>query len=282
MKPVKFYSFHCNRPDMIKIQCDSFRRFIRDDKWELIIVNNSHSPEHRKQISDQCRENNLPELVLIPTAGPGFAHSEAMNTIWQTHMLNDSGYYSAFLDGDLFAISDFSVNDFMKGGYIFGGVKQQREYKWHWLGPYLLIADIDNVEDGTTINWIGGVAPNGCTLDTGGGFHRYLDSHPEIKDHKIKGMAHSHYIREQNNNKHLLPDQLLKVYSDDYAIEIAEDSFLHYAGSSNYANNDSGFHARKTGFVKTFVYACISDKIKAKKTGFMIPNDTYFGWGKWV
>lgn len=281
MKPVKFYSFHCNRPDLIKIQRDSLDRFIRDTSWELVIINNSHSTEHRRQISDECLKNNLKEIILLPTLGPGFAHAEAMNAIWQKHMLSDKGHYSAFLDGDMFSIADFSVNDFMDGGHVFGDGKCQREYVWHWLSPLLLIADIDNIPEGETINWIGGVAPNGCTLDTGGGFHRYLNSHEFIKD-KVKSWNYSWYINAQNNNKHLLPDELRFVYQDSFEIEIINDCFLHYARSSNYDNKDNGFHSRKTSFVKAFVYACISDKIKMKKSNFMIPNDSYFGWGKWV
>lgn len=280
MKPVKLYSFHCNRPDLIEFQKDSIKRFLMDDSWELIIVNNSHSPEHRAQITQQCTKFGLQEIVRVPQTPPGFAHSEAMNYVWQNHMLQDKGCYSAFLDGDMFAISEFSVNEFM-AGHIFGGGKQQREHTWHWISPLLMIADVDLVPDGTTIDWIGGTAPNGTTLDTGGGMHRYLDSHPEVKA-QVKAMTNSWYVCKENNNRHVLPDELQGAYQDEYTIEIIHDSWVHYARSSNYDHKDNGFHARKTSFIRAFVYGCISNKIKAKKTGFMMPNDTYFGWGKWV
>ncbi len=279
MKPVKIYSIHCNRPDFIELQQASLNKFIQDKTWELIIVNNSHSEEHRTRITLEATRCSLKQINLYPQLGPGFAHAEAMNTLWQTYMYPDKDSLSVFLDGDVFLIDNFDINAFVGSDLAFAGGKQQREHVWHWFSPQCLIINPANIPDGETINWIGGTASNGCTLDTGGGLHKYWELHPEVKLNKTKEMVYTWYINAENQNRHVLPDKILPGYQDDYSIELIEDCWLHYARSSNYDNKDPGYHARKTSFVRAFIYGCINGAIQAKKTRFIIPNDTYFGWG---
>lgn len=281
MKKVKIYSIHYNRPDFIGWQYDSIKKHIKDD-FEYFVINNARDQGLRNEINSAAKELFLEVIEThsdTPFHLPGKHHADSLNLVWQSHMIKNTEDYVMFLDGDCFFINEFNVNKFMEG-YILAGPYQQREYSYHYLTPTIVISDIQNLPEANTIDWEGTGVGN-VRLDTGGGLYWYYEKHPEVKE-KTKAIKSSWHIKEENKNKHCLPDEIVDLYDDQYHIEFFGNEVLHYCRSSNWDHQSNDFHQKKSNFVQTFIYATINDTIKAKEHDFQMPNDFYFGWGKLI
>lgn len=279
-KIVKIYSIHSNRPEFIGLQAVSFMKWMRTP-YQLIVVNNADAPEHRQEIE---RQASLYGLTTIPTKSsrdlPGFKHADSLKQAWRDHVIKDRENYAMFVDGDVFMIGEFDVDQYMEDKYAMAGSKQQRDMKWHWLTPIVMVFDMTKIPEPETIDWEGGAAPDGTRMDVAGNLFYYLERHPEVKD-IVKWMHHTWHIKSENNNRHVLPNNM-QHYRDEWNLEIFGDVFLHYCRSSNWDGQTTVHHREKTDFVSGFVHGTIAGTVVAKRLDYMIPNNTYFGWGKWI
>jgi len=278
MKKVKVYSIHSNRPDFIEWQAKSFQKWMKTP-FELIIVNNADAPEQRQAIDTEATKQSLQVINTRSTRDlPGFKHADALKQTW-THVIKDRENFAMFVDGDVFMIGAFDVEEYLAGAAM-AGSKQQRDLKWHWLTPVVMVFDMEKIPEPETIDWEGGAAPDGTRMDVAGNLFYYLEAHPEIKQN-VKWMYHTWHIKSENNNRHVLPDNM-QHYQDHWNLEIFGDVFLHYCRSSNWDGQTKEHHKAKTDFVFGFVNGTIDGTVQAKRLNYMIPNETYFGWGKWL
>lgn len=279
MKKIKIYSIHYNRPDFIGWQFDSIKAHIKDD-FEYIVINNAREESIRSEINKTVSDLNLRVIETHSDTQfhlAGKHHADSLNYVWKNHMIYDKDDYVMFLDGDCFFIKTFNINEFMKDS-ILAGPYQQRDYVYHYLTPTIVISDMENLPEAETIDWEG-TGVNGTRLDTGGGIYWYFEKHPDIKE-KTKPIKSSWHIKQENGNKHCLPDGLSSLYNDEYHIELFGNEVLHYCRSSNWDHQSNEFHQMKSNFVQSFIYATINGTIEAKEHNFQTPNDYYFGWGK--
>lgn len=276
-KKTVIYSVHCNRPDFVNMQRDSFAHWMRSP-YELVIVNNADDPGMRTAIDRQALGNRIFNTKSHRDI-PGFKHADSLNQTWQHIVKNHQDDYVMIVDGDAFLCGDFHTENYLEGAAM-AGCKQQREYLWHWLSPVVMVFDMSKIPEAETIDWEGGAAPNGCRMDVGGNLFYYFEKHPEVKAN-TKWMHHTWHIKSENNNRHVLPDNVTH-YQDEWNLEIFGDVFLHYCRSSNWDGQTPEHHRVKTDFVTGFVYGTFSGSIVMKRLNYTIPNDTYFGWGKWV
>lgn len=275
---VFIYSIHCNRPDFIRLQHESFSHWMKDP-YELVIVNNADDPGHRSQIDKEAAACGLRvENTKSHRDLPGFKHADSLKQIWPKVCQHQG--YAMIIDGDVFMIGDFSVDQYLEGKYAMAGSKQQRDYKWHWLTPIVMVFDLRKIPEPETIDWEGGAAPDGTRMDVAGNLFYYLERHPEVKEN-VKWMHHTWHIKNENGNRHVLPDNM-QHYQDHWNLEIFGDVFLHYCRSSNWDGQTPEHHKAKTDFVSGFVHGTINGTVVAKRLNYMVLNDTYFGWGKWL
>lgn len=280
MKNVKIYSVHCNRPDFIALQSKSFGKWLKNSH-ELTIVNNADDPGMREEIAKEAKRMGLDVFNTSSSRSlPGFKHADSLNQTWQHICKNDQENYVMIVDGDAFMIGDLEVEKYLDGAAM-AGCKQQREYLWHWISPVVMIFDMSKIPEAETIDWEGGAAPNGCRMDVGGNLFYYFERHPEVKAN-VKWMHHTWHIKTENNNRHVLPEAVQETYQDIWNLEIFGDVFLHYCRSSNWDGQTPEHHKVKTEFVSGLVYGTMAGRIAIKRLNYTIPNDTYFGWGKWV
>lgn len=278
-KIVKIYSVHSNRPDFIGLQAVSFSKWMRTP-YELIIVNNADDPGQRQEIEKQAAAHSLTTVQTRSTRDlPGFKHADSLKQAWANHVIKDRENFAMFVDGDIFMIGDFDVAEYLDG-HAMAGSKQQRNHKWHWLTPIVMVFDMAKIPEPETIDWEGGEAPDGTRMDVAGNLFYYLERHPEVKA-QVKWMHHTWHIKAENGNRHVLPDNM-QHYQDHWNLEIFGDVFLHYCRSSNWDGQTPDHHRAKTDFVSGFVSGTINGSVVAKRLDYMIPNDTYFGWGKWL
>jgi len=275
MKSVKIYAIHYNRPDFIVWQYDTFKHHLKD-QFEYIVINNARDPVLRKEINQLTQQLNIKCIETFSNSNlSGKHHADSFNYIWKNFAIKNSNNYSIMMDGDCFLIKSFNINDFMKN-FIFAGAKQKRNPNYYYLTPGIIISDIDNIKNLEIIDWEG-IDVNGVRLDSGGGLYNFYLKHPEIKL-QTKELYSSWHIKNENNNKHCLPDNLLNEYNDDYHIEFFGNEFLHYCRSSNWNYQTDEHHRLKTEFVKKFVYGTIDKTIIAKEHNYQINNKEFFGW----
>lgn len=286
MKPVKYYVLHYNRPDFIRLQVDSFRKFCKDEQWEMIIINTGHTAQERKVIKEVCDIFQLPVVDVVPTMAAHTAHGEILGRVFHDYVKKDKGYHSIIIDGDMFPICDFTAAQFLEPDVTFAGRKEQRDHLWHYINPGLLMVNVDNITNidefrFSTPEQRGGTGDNGTTLDCGGQMYKYFQQYPEDK-RRVNGMNHSWVITTANKNLHVLPPEILAEYDEQYCLEILGDTFFHYCRSSNWNQATHEHHQKKTALVQKAVYGAIAGKIVFPKTGFMAQEDTHWGWGNWL
>lgn len=276
-KQIKIYSFHFNRPDFIALQKKTLDCFVKEPH-ELVIVNNARDASSMQEIDKQAKILGLQCIRTSATAPshlPGLHHAQAMNETWLNHIQHEEGY-AVFLDGDVVAIKDFNIHEYMENGkWIVAGPRQRRQ-QFYYLTPAFLILDLDQMPDKETVNWVG-IHIDGVALDTGGGFYTYLRDHPNIKT-KTKSMNFTWHITANNQNLHTLPEEIRKDYRDEYVWEFFTDSFLHYCRSSNWDGMPHDYHIRKTSLINKFIDGSMNGTIKPVDHDFLIKNETYFGW----
>lgn len=50
---VRLLTFHCNKPEFIQLQCETFQKFVEDD-YELIVINDAKTQELEQAIEKMC------------------------------------------------------------------------------------------------------------------------------------------------------------------------------------------------------------------------------------
>ena len=261
---VRIFSPVCNNPEFIKLQAKTFERFL-DDDYDYIVLNDGLDPGLVSEISKVCQELSI-ECVEVPKSlihsSAAVAHSAVMQWAYDNIIL---GKYvddiCVFVDSDMFAIRDFSISSFV-GDNALCGVPQHRgpiEYFW----PGLLFMNIPLMPNKEDFNVYCGIV-RGFNVDAGGIMWHYLNENRGIN---LKGIQHTSHIHSCNSNMHVLCNEVLERYDEEFRIEILESSFLHYGGAST--RNFPDRQKRKREFVGWLLAACIDNSIKMPEVDFV-------------
>lgn len=277
MKKTIIYSVHCNRPDFISWQVQTFTKWF-STPFEFVVVNNADEPQYRASIDEIALANSCRVLnTKSERSLPGHKHADALKQLWKDACQNKE-HFVMIIDGDVFMIGGFNIKEHLSG-HAMSGCKQQREYKWHWLTPVVMVFDMEKLPEPETIDWEGGAAPDGTRMDVAGNLFYYLEKHPEVKE-AVRDLGHTWHIKNDNKNLHILPDEIVSDYKENWNLEIFGKVFLHYCRSSNWDGQSQSHHLEKTYFVGKFLSKTLNDEIAAKDIEVFCDNDTYFGWGE--
>ena len=128
--PVVVFTYHCNRPDFVKMQADALRKFILDD-FTLLVINDAQSDEMRTAISEASMSVGA-ESILTSDYLDHSDPSQVVGRIvtWSVQEValrrfNDS--VVMLLEGDMFPVAPFSPLDFL-AGYQIAGTQQGRRH----------------------------------------------------------------------------------------------------------------------------------------------------------
>lgn len=242
---------HCNRPDFLKLQIESYFKMCKDLE-EIIVINDGATPLIRKEIEDvssrstKVRCINAPLLIdhsSAPTACASvlqWAYDEILNS-------GEKGKF-AFLDADMFPLGEFKISDYLTSDKTFTVLKQERgpiDYPWNGI----FFIDFDNIKNPRAIDWNCGVV-KGFNVDCGGLTHLYFEKFG--KDH-VRFLTHtSHMSKAQVENLKFCPGDISKLYDVDYKLEVIEEIFLHYGSASNWQTSwlsPVDFKKHKTHYV---------------------------------
>lgn len=180
-----------NRPDFIKIQYHTFKKFLLDE-YEYVVFNDATDHALETQINNVCSHLNI-RCIRIPQENrtqpntaidmskyvfwAGLRHAEAILYSLETIGFDHPGVVM-MIDSDMFLAKKFSVEDYM-AGYDIAGLSQTRGYA-HFLWAGLIFFRMDTLPNKHSMQFKGGVAGD-IPYDTGGSLHYYFQENPSVR-----------------------------------------------------------------------------------------------------
>lgn len=204
MSTTKIYTFSHNRPDLIRLQYESIKKYVKDD-FEFIVFNNEkpgseggYNSDRISQINFECQKLNLQcidikfdDSLRVLNNQLMFNNNQYTNGVaacayslswaWKNIISKDSGI-SVIIDSDMFLCKDVSFTSLMDG-YNFAHCPSYRNnfsimYPWNGI----VIADTKNMPCPETMTWGPGIV-NGVATDVGGELHHYREKYKtELKE----------------------------------------------------------------------------------------------------
>ena len=168
-----------NNEFLIEQQIRLIKKYITDENYSLIVMDNSTNVEKQKLIQNICEQNGT-GYVLLPRnpmykywkAG-SYAHGFAMNWAYYNFIRFRQPKFFGFIDHDMFPISSYSITEKFNNApeQCFYGTLRDIENKWYlWAG--MCFYWFEKVKS-FKINFIPCMC-NGTYLDTGGNNYKNL------------------------------------------------------------------------------------------------------------
>ncbi len=232
---INIYTFAFNNAQFLEWQYITFKRFLKEDH-QLICINNSYDKLHEKEaIQRKAEELGIPHYFPegVNHHGAGRSHQTALNFAWRGLMKHDDTII--IVDHDMFPIREFKL--FPEYDVI--SVMQGRGEHIKYFHPGIMIIHPALV-DRDMVDFIGEKI-DGIDCDSGGNWHHYLTTHPDLK---IKGLSMVNICNEHENME-VLPPEAREGYYEGDCMQICEDFLLHGRGGSNWQQTPTDLFNRK-------------------------------------
>jgi hypothetical protein len=235
---IKIYTFSDKRPDFIKLQHDTFKRFIKDE-YEYIVFNNSCNDIISNEIENLCSHLNIRCLPCEKN------HKNAMTACYTPinffikNYLDDETI-SVIIDSDIFMINNFSFEDYI-GDYDICGIFQQRnDYKtiYLWNAFVIINKNINKKKINIDFEPIDGTDVGGKTSEVLGKLN-------------VKWVKHTADI--ESDESEIFDDDIKLKYDKSFGCQIIEESFIHYYRGSNWDSMGDEYHKNKTNFINYLI-----------------------------
>jgi hypothetical protein len=269
---IVIFTYSYNRPDFIEIQHKTFAAFLEDD-YEFVVFDDSRDQAITDKIKSTCDALNIrhikipqeihdrPYLERLP--GENYNHPTVRNVNVVQYSLNELGFdhddIVALLDSDLFLTRPFCIRDFMKGFGIGAARIHNGHISYLWHG--LTFLDMPNLPNHRTLTFNCGKIDE-RPIDAGGYSYYYLKNNPEVPVRNILQYWHSAnfacedcrthkwFICTHNTellkSKHMSDPEIEFLQSAHNVEFYYNNTFLHYRGGTNWNNQDTEYHAKKT------------------------------------
>ena len=224
---IKIFLFVFNRPDILELQVNTLRKFIKNNV-EIIAIQDKHCDTYDEEFSNICSRLNitLHQHQANITNSPSQYHADSVQFVYD-NLIGDNDLV-LFLDHDMFAIDDIDLLEYIKGFDVAGLYQHRGNITYLWPGitlfKYNSIKDVD-FNFSPTHN-----------LDTGGGTYKLFESNLKIKDTGVE------YPEYYNN---------LSLDKFNYPFELHMDKkFLHMRNACQWNNNFQVTDLDKTEVLK--------------------------------
>jgi hypothetical protein len=210
---VKIYSIHYNKPEYIKIQNDTIKKYVNFD-YEFIIVNNAYDSEIRTKINQSSELLDL-RTIQCNNSIKGLSSISHQNSF--KYIIDDfkNGDDVMIIDHDLFLMDYLNTSYYEKYDMTIlplnpwqNGIRGSVEYPW----PGLII--FNKVKNKEQISFNSGSIEN-QPCDTGG--HLY------------------YYIKNNNLNIKRISESSLET--DELLMSSLDNIFLHLISGSGWNKN---------------------------------------------
>jgi hypothetical protein len=250
-----------NRPDFIKIQHATFKKFMKNT-YKFIVFNDASNEYIKEKIKKTCASLSIecisvPQKIHINRQAPSQRTSDSIQYSLEKIGFNHNGIVM-IIDSDMFLIKPLNIKEFMRGIDLYGCI-QYRPHDVVYLWNGLVFMKMKTLPNKRTMNFDCGRV-NGEPVDSGGQLHHYLQENPSLR---LKYYTNTHLNdlpRDLDTLKKLDYDQALAEFimqtdvHDPYSMELhAENYFLHYRAGGNWTNQPESYHQRRTLILENFL-----------------------------
>jgi hypothetical protein len=209
---INIFTFQFNNAAFLEKQYYSFKKFLKRPH-QLVCINNASDMRDKSKIFSVCSEYGIPNYYTgnIRHDKAGSSHQQALNWAWKS-LISKHSDTVIIVDHDMFPIKEFNLYE----GYDVAAVMQGRGEHIRYFHPGILIIH-PSLKDRDQVDFTGEEI-DGLRCDTGGNWHHYLKSHPDLK---IKEMS------------------LVDIQDDEFKeneLQMCEDFLLHFRAGSNWNN----------------------------------------------
>jgi len=264
---MKVFTIAANRHDLIPLQVQSFRKYLRED-FEFVVFNNANFDVSRdlyEEINQQGRKENV---AVVPVekdkalvdycqqnaswtnkafnedgsyAHVNTADSYALSWAWK-HFISDEQGPICLIHSDVFLARPVCLTGYLNNhvGYFMNGLPEGLDstgYVDH-IWNALFLVDIPRLPNPKTLNWWWGEI-DGAAVPTGGQTHHYLKENPDLDLARIRNMS-------------VKDDPSCDFHPSDYEMFFIENepTFLHYFAGSGWNGRSKEYHDKKTKWLK--------------------------------
>lgn len=221
-----------NNEALIRKQIELIKKYIKDENYTHVIVDNSPKREKRKLIKDICDANKV-DYVAIPFSIEqrickkcslfGLSHGNALNWTFYHLIKQSKPKRFALLDHDIFPIRDCNLTECL-GDLDFYGAGRERGNTWYiWPGWSIfrfdaIVSRQPNFQP---------VFLKDIYLDAGGGNYFQIYRHYEL-NHSYFPKVKTYRIKQ---SKDLFAHD--EIYHSD-CVQFVGNDWLHIINGSNY------------------------------------------------
>lgn len=159
-----------NNADVIAEQIRLIKKYIVNDSYCYMVVDNSTKKEKSEEIKALCISNNVTYIKLpknrLNLIGPSYSHGASLNWIYENIVKTRKPSIFGFLDHDIFPITEIDINNVMGNLNIYGVLRDFAANEWY-IWPGLCFFRRNFVEN-KELDFLP-VKPSDTYLDTGGG-----------------------------------------------------------------------------------------------------------------
>lgn len=223
-----------NHPRLIKKQIEQLKRYVRDDGYRHIVVDNSPCRKIRQQIKETCEREQVDYVGMPPFIdnmishrlfGNGLSHGAALNWMYYHILKTNKPDKFVLLDHDVFPFKECSLMDRL-GDRDFCGVERNTGEGWY-LWPGWCLFRYDAIEK-CKPNFLPVFAED-VYLDSGGGNYERLYCHYELKDVDFPDVETKRIKKTEGLHSHN------DIYHGD-CIQYIDHTWLHIINGSNCAH----------------------------------------------
>ena len=224
-----------NHVRLIEKQIEFVKRYVRDDGYYHLIVDNSPDFTVRKEIKSVCEKSNagyvevpsfIDKMIDHKRVGNGMSHGAALNWAFYHVCKSFRPEYLVLLDHDVFPIKEYSFTEKI-GKCDFYGVLKIRVGGGWYLWPGWSLFRFENMEK-ITPDFLPTYI-NGVFLDAGGGNYTRL-----YKNYNLKDVIFPRVI-----TKRVRETEALHTDGDIYhgdSMQVIDQAWIHVINGSNWAN----------------------------------------------
>lgn len=222
-----------NEENLIRKQIELTRKHLKDEDWQLVIVDNSSKTEKRKLIQQVCKEEQITYLPVPRWINSlachrlffyGMSHGAALNWMFYHYLQFVKPKYFALIDHDCLPGRDFNLTEAI-GNKDFYGVDRLKDNSWY-LWPGFAIYRYNIVEKSKP-NFLP-IYIDRMYLDAGGANYLQLYQHYQREELKF---AEVQTVRIQKTKNIQSAND---IYHTD-CIQRIDNAWIHIINGSNYA-----------------------------------------------
>jgi hypothetical protein len=259
MSKVKIYTLANITPELLYKQYESMKKFIKDEDWEFIVLNNTPiiAFDRRKRIKNICKELNLKcKDVRFRSFVSGASYIAGWSLTWAYHRFCrwEKDTIHVIIDSDMFFINDFNFNDYLGDNDVVGIHQRRGKVDYLWNGLFFMRGG--EIPDKNRFN-LKLTTFEGERTDVGGSTYYWLKRNPNLKIKFIQHTCHNDVSKSE-----LIPEKLRSDYKPEFNFQFLEDFILHYRGASNWSKSSDEFVNAKKNYFNKFMDEILNNNVK--------------------